>query len=109
MRNVNRSAYAIGPALLAASVLAQGCATQSATPQPTQPQFRQTTETAPADLQLICAEQSAQEFRVLPARSLPVASSTAGDGTYTVLVNADGTLARCVIDGDGNVLSLANA
>jgi hypothetical protein len=98
--------------IAALAVLAQGCASQSPvaiqSPEPQQPAVRQTAQTAPADLQLLCANEAAQAYGMASQSVLPVSSSVEG-GTYTVVLNAGGTEAVCTIDEEGTVLSLVRA
>jgi hypothetical protein len=96
-------------AVVAVAVLAQGCASQSAQlPEPQPPELRQTSQTAPADLQLACAAEAARVYQVASERVLPISSSSQGS-TYTVVLNADGAEAVCTIDEEGTVLSLVRA
>ncbi len=93
------------------ALVASGCAWQSPmseSPEPNRPTFRQTAETAPADLQLLCAAEAAREYGVPSERVLPVSSSAEGD-TFTVVLNADGAQAVCTIDNQGTILSLTRA
>ncbi len=95
-------------AVAAIAVLAAGCASQSAQIEPEQPTVRQTSQTAPADLQLMCASEAAQAFGIASESVLPVGSSS--DGTvYTVILNAGGGQAICTIDDEGTILSLDRA
>ncbi len=107
---MNRAgSFARGSAVAAIAMLAAGCASQSAqAPEPEQPTVRQTSQTAPADLQLLCANEAAQAFGIASESVLPVGSSY--DGTlYTVILNAGGGQAICTIDEEGTILSLDRA
>jgi hypothetical protein len=96
-------------AVAAIAVLAAGCASQSAQViEPEQPMVRQTARTAPADLQLLCANEAAQAFGMASETVLPIGSSSQG-GVYTVILNAGGGQAICTIDDDGTILSLDRA
>jgi hypothetical protein len=96
-------------AVAAIAVLAAGCASQSAQViEPEQPMVRQTARTAPADLQLLCANEAAQAFGMASETVLPVGSSSQG-GVYTVILNAGGGQAICTIDDNGTILSLDRA
>ncbi len=96
-------------AVAAIAVLAAGCASQSAqAPEPEQPMVRQTSQTAPADLQLMCANEAAQAFGIASETVLPVGSSAEGT-VYTVILNAGGSQAICTIDDNGTILSLDRA
>jgi hypothetical protein len=96
-------------AIAALAALAAGCASQSAqVPEPQQPMVRQTALTAPADLQLLCANEAAQAFGMASDSVLPVGSSAQG-AVYSVVLNAGGSQAVCTIDEEGNILSLDRA
>src|SRR5262245_25007278 len=70
---------------------------------------RTTAETAPADLQLACADAAAKSLGVDGSSVLPVSSSRLDAQKYQVELNAKGTRASCVIDATGNVLSVQKA
>jgi hypothetical protein len=96
-------------AVAAMTVLAAGCASQSSQViEPEQPIVRQTARTAPADLQLLCANEAAQAFGIASETVLPVGSSSDGM-VYTVILNAGGSQAICTIDDNGTILSLDRA
>ena len=96
-------------AVAAMTVLAAGCASQSSQViEPEQPIVRQTARTAPADLQLLCANEAAQSFGIASDTVLPVGSSSDGM-VYTVILNAGGSQAICTIDDNGTILSLDRA
>jgi hypothetical protein len=109
MNRARTSSFARGSAVAAIAVLAAGCASQSAQVlAPEQPIVRQTARTAPADLQLLCANEAAQAFGIASETVLPVGSSSDGM-VYTVILNAGGGQAICTIDDNGTVLSLDRA
>jgi len=96
-------------AVAAIAILAAGCASRSAqVVEPEQPMVRQTSQTAPADLQLLCANEAAQTFGIASETVLPVGSSSDGM-VYTVILNAGGSQAICTIDDNGTILSLDRA
>ena len=96
-------------AVAAIAALAAGCASQSAqVPEPQQHTVRQTAQTAPADLQLLCANQAVQAFGIAPESVRPVGSSTQGM-VYTVVLDAGGSQSICTIDQEGTILSLDRA
>jgi hypothetical protein len=106
MGRVTKLSFARFSAVAAIAVLAAGCASQSAqVVEPEQPMVRQTSRTAPADLQLLCANEAAQAFGIASDTVLPVGSSSDGM-VYTVILNAGGGLAICTIDDNGTILSL---
>jgi len=103
------SSFARYSAFAAMTVLAAGCASQSSQViEPEQPMVRQTSQTAPADLQLLCANEAAQAFGIASETVLPVGSSSDGM-VYTVILNAGGSQAICTIDEEGTILSLDRA
>jgi hypothetical protein len=103
------ASFARCSAFAAIAVLAAGCASQSAqVPEPQQHAVRQTAQTAPADLQLLCANEAAQTFGIASETVLPVGSSSDGM-VYTVILNAGGSQAICTIDDNGTILSLDRA
>ena len=111
-REMSRStslSFAKYSAVAAMTVLAAGCASQSSQViEPEQPIVRQTARTAPADLQLLCANEAAQSFGIASDTVLPVGSSSDGM-VYTVILNAGGSQAICTIDDNGTILSLDRA
>jgi hypothetical protein len=87
---------------LVLAFLLTGC--MSAGPAPGS--VRNTAETAPADLQLACANAAAKSLGVDGSSILPVSSSKLDAQKYEVELNAKGMRASCVIDATGNVLSV---
>lgn len=85
-----------------AALLAAGCTSG----QPNRPTVRASGETAPADLQLLCASETATRLGVDSTKVLPVSSSPSGAGSYRVDLTADGQPAACVIDDTGTVVSI---
>lgn len=83
-------------------------ACQSSGPAPDQ-MSRTTLETAPADLQLICANAAAQSRGIESSTVLPVSSRKLDARSYEVDLNASGTTMKCVVDGEGNVASVQPA
>jgi hypothetical protein len=67
---------------------------------------RPTVETAPADLQLLCASEAATRFGVPSDRVLPVSSAATGGGVYQVDLTLGGGSATCLVDGNGSIVSL---
>jgi len=70
---------------------------------------RNTAQTAPADLQLACADAAAKSLGVDSSSVLPVSSSQLDAQKFQVELNASGARANCVIDSTGNVLSVQRA
>ena len=63
-------------------------------------------ETAPADLQLLCADAVAKASGVGSAKLLPVSSSKINSMTYQVELDAGGKKTSCLVDTNGNVKSV---
>lgn len=100
-RSNARRASATGLVLFLAAALS---ACQS-TPAPDQ-MSRTATETAPADLQLLCASAAARSRGIDSSKVLPMSSRKLDAKTYRVELNASGTAMGCTIDDDGNVVSV---
>lgn len=85
-----------------------GCASsQTGTVSANQPgEIRNTTETAPADLQLSCASSAANQFGLPSDKVLPTASSKLSDGTYNIELTAGGQNYVCRIDENASVLGI---
>lgn len=77
---------------------------------PTPDQMSRTTlETAPADLQLLCANKAASSTGTDSTKVLPISSRRLDQTSFQVELNAGGKPVRCVIDADGNIRSLQPA
>jgi hypothetical protein len=63
-------------------------------------------ETAPADLQLLCADAAAKASGVDSTKILPVSSSKLDSNTYHVQLDASGKKTSCLVDTEGNVRSV---
>ena len=85
-----------------AALLASGCMSSGPAPN----SVRNTSQTAPADLQLTCATAAATSFGVESSSILPVSSSQLDAQKYQVELNVKGSKANCVVDTAGNVLSV---
>ena len=70
---------------------------------------RTTTEVAPADLQLLCANAAATAAKADVAKTLPISSSRLDDMTYAVKVDAAGTKYDCKVGTDGTVKAVIPA
>jgi len=81
----------------------------STTSKPDDQEVRTAVETAPADLQLLCAAKSADQYGVGRDKVLPVSSSRQTDTTFSVVLNLDGESATCVIDDQGQIVSIEKA
>ncbi|WP_051631196.1 hypothetical protein [Afifella pfennigii] len=95
-------------ALLATSILSLGgCSTFGGnSAEPAGPMVRAGGETAPTDLQLLCASEAANRLGIDTTKVLPVSSAPAEPGTYRVALNADGAQAVCLVNESGSVLSV---
>ena len=69
---------------------------------------RTTLQTAPADLQLLCAN-SAAGIAGANAKVLPSASRQLPDGTFGVDLDAGGKKFSCIVDNNGTVRSVQPA
>jgi hypothetical protein len=79
-----------------------------ATPTPDQ-MSRTKVETAPADLQLICASAAAKNNGVDASKVLPVNSNRVDAKTFQVDLTISGKTSRCLVDDQGNVQSIQPA
>ncbi|MDI6025909.1 hypothetical protein QBK99_06880 [Corticibacterium sp. UT-5YL-CI-8] len=95
---IGRSALAAGVLSLAAMLGA--CSASS--PAPDQ-MARTAADTAPADLQLLCANAAAGAGG---GNVLPVTSRRIDATTYQVDLNVAGSTRTCIIDNEGNVLAM---
>jgi hypothetical protein len=101
---IRRSGACLSVALIALGV--SGCV--SSGPSPDQ-MSRTTLETAPADLQLLCASEAARSAGIESAKVLPTSSRRLDSKNFQVELNAGGNPFRCVIDNDGNISSVQPA
>ncbi len=67
---------------------------------------RTTLQTAPADLQLLCANAVAKQSGVASDKVLPVSSRQVDTKSFQVELDAAGKKHSCVVDNEGNVSSL---
>ena len=97
-------------AAVAAIVVAglAGC-NSSGTSQPRTETVRATIVTAPADLQLLCASEAATRFGADPSTVLPTSSAQIQPSQYQVELSVGSGAATCVVDNNGNIVSLARA
>lgn len=95
--------------LIAACAGMLAACTSTSTPTPDQ-MARTTLQTAPADLQLLCADAVANSARVDRARVLPMSSRQVDAANYNVEVDAGGGRKfNCVVDNTGKVSSVQPA
>ena len=97
-----RRGLAGGPALVALAMMLAAC---TSTPKPEE-MARTTLDTAPADLQLLCATSAADAAKLDPGKVLPVSSQKLDSRNYRVDLNANGKPTACVIDADGKIISM---
>lgn len=83
-------------------------ACQSAGPTPDQ-MSRTTLETAPADLQLMCANAAAAQSGTDSAKVLPVSSRKVDANNFVVDLNANGRPMSCTVDATGTNVSVSPA
>ena len=101
-RAVRRSILAV-----ALGFMAQTLSACVSTPPPAPEQMSRTqVETAPADLQLLCANAVAKASGVGSAKILPISSSRIDSKTYQVELDAGGKKTSCLVDTEGNVKSV---
>ena len=92
---------------VALGLMAQSLSACVSTPPPAPEQMSRTqVETAPADLQLLCANAVAKSSGVDSAKILPVSSSKIDSKTYQVELDAGGKKTSCLVDTEGNVKSV---
>lgn len=101
-RNTTSSRGFAASAILMSAVLAAGCST---TMQPRAGAVRSTGETAPADLQLLCASEAATRLGTTES-VLPVSSMAGPNGTFQVNLAVGSGQAVCFVDNNGVVQSV---
>lgn len=94
--------------LAASGLLAVLSGCSSTAPEP-QDMARTTVQTAPADLQLMCASAAATSAGVDANKVLPVGSQQMDATRYQVELNASGQRYVCVVDNMGVVSSVQKA
>ena len=104
-REIGRAGWQAA-AVAAIALAAAGC--QSSSPAP-QEMARTTLQTAPADLQLLCANAVATQSGTPSDKVLPVSSRQLDAKSYQVDLDAAGKKHSCVVDSDGNVKSVQAA
>ncbi|TCM75007.1 hypothetical protein EV291_11687 [Rhizobium sp. BK068] len=98
----------IGRAITAITSAALLGACTPPTPPAPESMARTTLQTAPADLQLLCAN-SAAGVAGPNAKVLPTASRQLPDGTFGVDLDAGGKKFSCIVDNNGTVRSVQPA
>ncbi|MGX5800697.1 hypothetical protein ACWGS9_05565 [Bradyrhizobium sp. Arg314] len=92
-------------AVLLGAILPVGCVSAPPPPSPDQ-MSRTVAKTAPADLQLLCANAAAKASGLKADKILPVSSNQIDSKTYQVDLDAGGKKTSCLVDADGNVKSV---
>lgn len=93
--------------VVAVGFMAQSLSACVSTPPPAPEHMSRTqVETAPADLQLLCANAVAKSSGVDSAKILPVSSSKIDSKTYQVELDAGGKKTSCLVDTDGAIKSV---
>ena len=100
-RQVTRSA-----ALVILLAMTAACASTGGPPPPPPQTVRSGADTAPADLQLVCANAVAIELNTNLDKTLPISSVKAQGESYQVTVAADQRQANCFVTADGVVQSI---
>lgn len=93
------------PVLVVAGASLLGACTTAPPPPPPESMARTTLQTAPADLQLLCAN-SAAGVAGANAKVLPTGSRLMPDGTFAVDLDATGRKFSCIVDNNGTVRSV---
>ena len=108
MRKNTAKKISIGRMMAAmASAALVGACTPPTPPAP-ESMARTTLKTAPADLQLLCAN-SAAGIAGPNAKVLPTASRQLPDGTFGVDLDAGGKKFSCIVDNNGTIRSVQPA
>lgn len=105
MSSAKLNRHGVATALLCTGILA-GC--QSNPGPDAQNMARTTLQTAPADLQLVCAS-AASNAAGQGTKVLPTGSQQIDAKSYSVDLDAGGRKFRCVVDDQGTVTSLLPA
>ncbi|RFC69355.1 MULTISPECIES: hypothetical protein [Mesorhizobium] len=102
MRGRNQKASMV-VAALAATLGVSACQSNA----PTEDQMSRTTlETAPAELQLMCANAAAAQSGTESSKVLPVSSRKVDSNNYVVDLNANGKPMSCNVDATGTTVSV---
>ena len=70
---------------------------------------RTTLQTAPADLQLLCANAVATQTGTSSDKVLPISSRQIDANSFQVELDAAGKKHSCVVDNEGNVKSVSSS
>lgn len=102
-QQASRWRAAFGVAVVPILLAVAGCSTSS--PEPQQ-MARTTLQTAPADLQLLCASSVATQTGTPSDKVLPISSRPLDARSFQVELDAAGKKHNCIVDSDGNVTSV---
>lgn len=108
-RFCSRSASWAGVIVMGLLVVGCNSSTSQQASAPSGQAVRPAVETAPADLQLMCAAEAAKVYSAPADKILPISSARSGTATYTVDLNVNGRPARCTIDESGTSLTVVDA
>lgn len=103
LRLLTFSRNAVTAAALMSTLASAACVSS---PEP-QEMARTTLQTAPADLQLLCANEASTRTGAASDKVLPVSSRQLDEKSYQVEIDAAGKRHSCVVDLDGNVTSFS--
>lgn len=87
-------------------VIVGGCVSNDPAPEQ---MSRTAVQTAPADLQLLCANAAATAAGTTSENVLPVSSRQLDATSFEVQLEAGGKRSTCIVDSDGNVKSVQPA
>ncbi|WP_436643016.1 hypothetical protein [Microbaculum sp. FT89] len=96
-------------ALAGVALLGLGCSQGQQAAAPQAHSVRAAVETAPADLQLLCAAEAAKVYSTPAEKILPVSSARSGQSSYDVELDVAGRRARCTIDESGTLVTVVDA
>jgi hypothetical protein len=96
-------------ALAGVALLGLGCSQGPQTATPQAAAVRSAVETAPADLQLLCAAEAAKVYQAPSEKILPLSSQRSGAASYDVELDVAGKRARCTIDESGTAITVIDA
>ncbi len=90
----------------AAAISLAGCLAACVSAPPPDQMSRTTLQTAPADLQLLCAGAVAGPAKLDSTKVLPTNSRALDAQTYNVELDANGQKYNCIVDTNGTVKSV---
>jgi hypothetical protein len=94
--------------VLGTALTGLGCAQGTQPAAPAGPSVRAEVETAPADLQLMCAAEAAKVYSAPADKILPLSSQRTSASTFDVELDVAGKRARCTIDESGTMISVVD-